>query len=66
MKQKKPKNIFDFYLVIKTKPDEEIECVSLWSFNPSFVFKEILGTESDDKPRSLIIISGTLAPLDTF
>ena len=35
----------------------------LWSFNPSFTFKSLL---KEEKPRCVILMSGTLVPLDTY
>ena len=35
----------------------------VWSFNPSFTFKSIV---RDEKPRCVILTSGTLVPFDTY
>ena len=35
----------------------------VWSFNPSFTLKRLI---KDEKPRCLILTSGTLVPFETY
>ena len=48
---------FDFYMVL-----EDGKLV-VWSFNPSFTLKSLI---TDQKPRCVILASGTLVPFDTY
>ena len=57
----------DFFCCIKEVTDlklnETLKTVNLWCFNPGFIFSKI---NQNLKLRSIILTSGTLAPLDSF
>ena len=35
----------------------------VWSFNPSFIFKNLI---KEEKPRCILLTSGTLVPFQTY
>lgn len=67
---------FDFYMVIEdevpdaatgepsgSEPNILKRKLVVWSFNPSFTFKTLI---KEEKPRSIILTSGTLVPFETY
>jgi regulator of telomere elongation helicase 1 len=49
-------------LIEKISPNSEKRILSYWCFNPGIAMQQI----TSHNPRSIILTSGTLAPLDSF
>ena len=60
-KKGQSKSSSDHYLMI-SEQGNKVKKLQVICFNPAFAFHELLSK----KPRSIILTSGTLSPLDTF
>jgi len=60
------KAYYDFYVCIIDDPADNNQAnkrkLGVWCFNPSFCFNKLI----EQKPRSVIFASGTLAPMHAY